>query len=94
MEDSVQEMYRLMEALPSHAGSLLGVSVNVIHSYRETCQAAYRGIVQPHPEDKRVCSAAWLNDDDISRFLKWVQCRVTFNKVSELTFTKVIHTNV
>lgn len=66
----MQEMYRLMEALPSHAGSLLGVSVNVIHGYRETCQAAYRGIVQPHPEDKRVCSAAWLNDADISRFLK------------------------
>jgi len=70
VEEGMQEMKVLMEALPWHAGSLLGVTVNVIHGYRETCQAAYRGIVQPHPEDKRVCSAAWLNDDDISRFLK------------------------
>jgi exocyst complex component 4 len=77
VEEGMQEMRGLMEALPWHAGSLLSVTVNVIHGYRETCQAAYRGIVQPHPEDKRVCSAAWLNDEDISRFLKYVLCRLT-----------------
>lgn len=38
--------------------------------FRDTCQAAYRGIVQPHPEDRRICSAAWLKDEDINRFLK------------------------
>lgn len=38
--------------------------------FRDTCHAAYRGIVQPHPEDRRICSAAWLKDEDISRFLK------------------------
>uniref|UniRef100_A0A1B6EHB1 Exocyst complex component Sec8 n=3 Tax=Clastoptera arizonana TaxID=38151 RepID=A0A1B6EHB1_9HEMI len=70
VDQCMQDVHRLMEALPSHAGNLLNVNVSVIHSYRETCLAAYRGIVQPHPEDKRVCSAAWLNDDDISRFLK------------------------
>jgi hypothetical protein len=31
--------------------------------------------VQPDSEDKRICSAAWLKDEDISRFIKWV-CQV------------------
>lgn len=42
----------------------------VLKQYREICQSAYRGIVQPDTEDKRICSAAWLKDEDICRFLK------------------------
>lgn len=45
----------------------------LLKTYRETCQAAYRGIVQPETEDKRIYSVAWLKDDDITRFLKLVQ---------------------
>ena len=37
-------------------------------SYSETCQEAYRGLVQP--EDKRVISATWAKDEDINRFLR------------------------
>ncbi|XP_075221866.1 exocyst complex component secretory 8 [Lycorma delicatula] len=70
VEECMREVQTLMEALPSHAVHLLDVMYRVAHNYRETCLAAYRGIVQPHPEDKRVCSAAWLNDEDINRFLK------------------------
>lgn len=41
-----------------------------LKEYKDTCYAAYQGIVQPHSEDRRICSAAWLKDEDISRFLK------------------------
>lgn len=39
--------------------------------YCETCQAAYRGLVQPDSEDKRVISATWAKDEDIHRFLRY-----------------------
>ena len=42
----------------------------MVHSYRESCTAAYRGLVQPEAEDKRVISATWAKDEDISRFLQ------------------------
>ncbi|RZF42554.1 hypothetical protein LSTR_LSTR016940 [Laodelphax striatellus] len=76
MEECVAETGRLMEWLPSNAGHLLQSLIAVLGQYRETCVAAYRGVVQPQPEaeagDKRsVCSAAWLLDDDINRFLKY-----------------------
>jgi exocyst complex component 4 len=32
--------------------------------------AAYRGVVQPESEDKRIISAEWAKDEDIARFLK------------------------
>jgi exocyst complex component 4 len=59
-----------MGALPAYAEHFLAMACNMLRGYRETCQAAYRGIVQPDAEDKRVFSAAWLKDEDISRFLK------------------------
>ncbi|XP_039281822.1 exocyst complex component 4 [Nilaparvata lugens] len=72
MDECLSETRQLMEQLPSNAGDLLQSLIGVLWQYRETCVAAYRGIVQPHPEasDRPVCSATWLNDDDISRFLK------------------------
>ena len=39
-------------------------------SSKEICGAAYRGLVQPDAEDKRIISAQWAKDEDISRFLK------------------------
>lgn len=59
-----------MRSLPAFADRFLSIICNILRTYRETCQAAYRGIVQPDSEDKRICSAAWLKDDDISRFIK------------------------
>ena len=38
--------------------------------FKEICGAAYRGLLQPEAEDKRIISAQWAKDEDISRFLK------------------------
>ncbi|XP_015592198.1 exocyst complex component 4 isoform X2 [Cephus cinctus] len=70
VEQCLAELRSLMIALPLQGEHFCTLALNVLHNYRETCQAAYRGIVQPDSEDKRVCSAAWLKDDDISRFIK------------------------
>ena len=59
-----------MEALPQFAQHFLGMACNMLFSYSETCQAAYRGLVQPDSEDKRVISATWAKDEDINRFLR------------------------
>jgi len=72
VEHCIQDLRELMQALPAYAEHFLSIICNILHNYRETCQAAYRGIVQPDSEDKRICSAAWLKDEDISRFIKWV----------------------
>jgi len=42
----------------------------MVMQYKEICLAAYRGVVQPESEDKRIISAQWAKDDDIARFLK------------------------
>lgn len=59
----------------------------LLKCYRETCQAAYRGIVQPETEDKRIYSVAWLKDEDISRFLKslpnWTDLKSSNFKLSK-----------
>ncbi|XP_046430735.1 exocyst complex component 4 isoform X1 [Neodiprion virginianus] len=70
VEQCVNELRSLMTVLPLQGEHFCTLALNILHNYRETCQAAYRGIVQPESEDKRICSAAWLKDDDISRFIK------------------------
>lgn len=60
----------MIRDLPNYTEELLKAVCGLLKSYRETCQAAYRGIVQPETEDKRIYSVAWLKDEDISRFLK------------------------
>ena len=49
---------------------MTGIACNMLFRYSETCQAAYRGLVQPDSEDKRVISATWAKDEDINRFLR------------------------
>lgn len=70
VENLIAETKQLIEDLPSYHDDLLKHVCSLLKTYRETCQAAYRGIVQPETEDKRIYSVAWLKDDDISRFLK------------------------
>ena len=43
---------------------------DILLEYKEICGAAFRGLVQPEAEDKRIISAQWAKDEDISRFLK------------------------
>ncbi|XP_046631029.1 exocyst complex component 4-like [Daphnia pulicaria] len=66
----LMEIRQLMEALPQFAQHFLGMTCNMLLRYSETCQAAYRGLVQPDSEDKRVISATWAKDEDIHRFLR------------------------
>jgi exocyst complex component 4 len=70
VENLIAETKYLIEDLPLYHDDLLKNVCSLLKTYRETCQAAYRGIVQPETEDKRIYSVAWLKDEDISRFLK------------------------
>jgi len=64
------ELKMLMNALPQFAQYFLKIACNMLYRYSETCQGAYRGLVQPDSEDKRVISATWAKDEDIHRFLR------------------------
>ncbi|XP_023226953.1 exocyst complex component 4-like [Centruroides sculpturatus] len=70
LDKSLQELQELMYAIPQYAEDFLNLICNILKNYKETCQAAYRGVVQPESEDKRIISATWAKDDDISRFLR------------------------
>lgn len=59
-----------MQSIPHHAQNFLSMIINILKSYREICQVAYRGIVQPESEDKSIYSVTWLKDEDITRLLK------------------------
>ncbi|KAB0800327.1 hypothetical protein PPYR_06067 [Photinus pyralis] len=70
VEKCIREWRELLRTLPSYSEQLLKSVCIALKEYKDTCLAAYQGIVQPHSEDRRICSAAWLKDEDISRFLK------------------------
>ncbi|KAF7281690.1 hypothetical protein GWI33_004410 [Rhynchophorus ferrugineus] len=70
VERCIREWKAVLQALPLYSEKIADYSVMALKEYKDTCYAAYRGIVQPYSEDKRICSAAWLKDDDINRFLK------------------------
>lgn len=71
VERCLREWRTILAALPLHSEKIAELSCNGLKEYKDTCYAAYRGIVQPHTEDRRICSAGWLKDEDISRFLKY-----------------------
>ena len=70
IERAVFDLKKLMFALPLFADDFLTLICNLLSNYKDVCLAAYRGIVQPEPEDKRIISATWAKDEDINRFLK------------------------
>ncbi|KAH0550385.1 exocyst complex component 4 [Cotesia glomerata] len=70
VEQCIAELRSLMIALPLQGEHFCTLALNILHNYRETCQSAYRNIIQSGNEDRKICSAAWLKDDDISRFIK------------------------
>ncbi|GJQ74842.1 hypothetical protein Trydic_g21678 [Trypoxylus dichotomus] len=79
VEKTITEWQTILQALPMYGEHIVKYACDALKEFRDTCHAAYRGIVQPHTEDRRICSAAWLKDDDISRFLKslpnWVNLK-------------------
>uniref|UniRef100_A0A8C9A1I8 Exocyst complex component Sec8 n=1 Tax=Prolemur simus TaxID=1328070 RepID=A0A8C9A1I8_PROSS len=68
VEKTVQDLMNLMHDLSAYSDQFLNMVYVKLQEYRETCTAAYRGIVQS--EEKLVISASWAKDDDISRLLK------------------------
>ncbi|RWS26425.1 exocyst complex component 4-like protein [Leptotrombidium deliense] len=70
VDRGLQDLRNLMTCLPLYADDFLTLMYNIVSNYKDTCLAAYRGIVQPESEDKRVISATWAKDEDINRFLK------------------------
>lgn len=69
VDQSLQGLQELMRALPMYTDHFLSLACTILQNYKETSQVAYRGIVQPESEDKRIISATWAKDEDISRFL-------------------------
>ncbi|XP_070072570.1 exocyst complex component 4 isoform X1 [Drosophila takahashii] len=84
VERRLMETKKLIQDLPCYSEDLLKMVCALLKAYREICQAAYRGIVQPDSEDKRIYSVAWLKDEDISRFLKtlpnWTDLKTSSQK--------------
>ena len=60
----------MMVTQPPYSNHFLIIMCNMLMQYKDVCGAAYRGLVQPDAEDKRIISAQWAKDEDISRFLK------------------------
>jgi exocyst complex component 4 len=70
VKQSIDELNRYMRTLPLYCEHFLTMICNMVMQYKEICLAAYRGVVQPESEDKRIISAQWAKDDDIARFLR------------------------
>ncbi|XP_004598241.2 exocyst complex component 4 [Ochotona princeps] len=68
VEKTVQDLMDLMHDLSAYSDQFLSMVCVKLQEYKDTCSAAYRGIVQS--EEKLVISASWAKDDDISRLLK------------------------
>ncbi|XP_037021690.2 exocyst complex component 4 [Artibeus jamaicensis] len=68
VEKTVQDLTNLMHDLSAYSDQFLSMVCVKLQEYKDTCAAAYRGIVQS--EEKLVISASWAKDDDISRLLK------------------------
>ncbi|XP_004536928.1 exocyst complex component 4 [Ceratitis capitata] len=85
VERRLQETKILIQELPCYSDDLLKMVCALLKTYREIAQAAYRGVVQPDSEDKRIYSVAWLKDEDISRFLKtlpnWTDLKTSSQRV-------------
>ncbi|XP_059163407.1 exocyst complex component 4-like isoform X1 [Physella acuta] len=70
VDSCIQELQDLMHHLPDYADQFLNMICNVLRDYREKCHSAYRDIVQHGSDEKRIISAMWAKDEDISRFLR------------------------
>ncbi|XP_058118956.1 exocyst complex component 4 [Anopheles ziemanni] len=94
VENRIAETKKLIQDLPTYSDELLKMVCSLLKTYRETCQAAYRGIVQPETEDKRIYSVAWLKDDDITRFLKslpnWTDLKSSNARMRQLQQKRLI----
>ena len=70
IKKSIDDLNNYMKTLPLYSEHFLTMICSMVMQYKEICLAAYRGVVQPESEDKRIISAQWAKDEDIARFLK------------------------
>jgi exocyst complex component 4 len=87
VDESIGELQELMSALPDYADQFLTMVCNVLRDYRDKCHSAYRDIVQHGADDRRVISAMWAKDEDISRFLRLV----TTHQLRQYTVGIAVH---
>ncbi|UYV72880.1 EXOC4 [Cordylochernes scorpioides] len=70
VQQSIQELEVLLSSLPCYATHFHGLICKILGNYKEVCTDAFRSIVQHESQDKRIISATWAKDEDISRYLK------------------------
>ena len=70
IKNAIDDLFRYMNTLPLYSDQFLINICNIVMHYKEISQAAYRGVIQPDSEDKRIISAQWAKDEDISRYLR------------------------
>ncbi|KAM3832642.1 exocyst complex component 4 isoform 2-T2 [Vipera latastei] len=68
VEKTVQDLMNLMHDLSAYSDQFLNMVCVKLQQYKDTCNAAYRSIVQS--DEKMVISTSWAKDDDITRLLK------------------------
>ena len=70
IKKAIDALNHYIKILPLYSDHFLTMICSMTMQYKEICLAAYRGVVQPESEDKRIISAQWAKDEDIARFLK------------------------
>ena len=70
IKKTLDQMFGYMKTLPLYSEHFLTMICSTVKHYKDICEAAYRGLVQPESEDKRIISAQWAKDENISRMLK------------------------
>ncbi|XP_063304370.1 exocyst complex component 4 [Pelobates fuscus] len=68
VEKSMQDLMNLMRDLSAYSDQFLNMVCVKLQEYKDTCNVAFRSIVQL--DEKLVISASWAKDDDITRLLK------------------------
>ncbi|XP_065316827.1 exocyst complex component 4-like isoform X1 [Gordionus sp. m RMFG-2023] len=66
----VNELRDIIRDMPDYSNQFLLMNCKILQSYKDVCLNAYKNIVQPETEDKRIISATWAKDEDINRFLR------------------------
>ncbi|ESN96349.1 hypothetical protein HELRODRAFT_186534 [Helobdella robusta] len=78
----LQNTCTLMRDLPDYSSKFMNLICKSLQEYLNVCQASYKECINPELEEKKVMSALWMKDDDISRFLRSLPNFLDLKKVS------------
>jgi len=59
-----------MSDLPDYADQFLNMICKLLQDYLDTCHSTYNDYVSSVSDERRITSASWVKDDDISRLLR------------------------